>query len=319
MKYTLKHILSAIALISCVSSCIKEDRSECNPGVLLKYDYSLNTEHVNLFGAEVNKVTVYIFDEKGLYCGCHSEEGPQLTNDYQMLLPLPIGRYTVVTWGGDLTSYRLGESDNAESVFHEQLKEGVTRIEDFTLIAERKNGQALGALTDLYHGITDVTSTYQAQTLHTVSLTKDTKRVYVTVKDASIGKSKTDALTAAPYEIYCTGTNGRYRADNNFSSQCAEVKYTPYNIRLETGTMYATLNTLRPTLDRELRITIKDTTGKSVFDKDLVNFMKKIGNFKNQEDFDREDEYEIVVRMDKDIAVSVTINGWEAIDILPDL
>lgn len=47
--------------------------------------------------------------------------------------------------------------------------------------------------------------------------------------------------------------------------------------------------------------------------------MKEIGNFKNQEDFDREDEYEIVVRMDKNIAVSVTINGWEAIDILPDL
>lgn len=317
MKYSFTKILSAIVLLGCFSSCIKEDRSECNPGVLLKYDYSLNTEYANLFGAEVDKVTVYIFDENGLYRGSHSEEGSRLTNDYQMLLPLPTGRYSVVTWAGDLKPYRLGESDKNGDVFHEQLKEGVMRIDDFMLMAERANGEALGALTDLYHGRADVVSVYQPEEVHTVVLTKDTKRIRVTVEDATITKERAGVSAAAPYEIYCTGTNGRYRADNSIDSRAAEVRYVPRDIQLEPGVMYATLNSLRLTLDRELRITVKDATGKSIFEKDLVKFMKEVGNFKTQEDFDREDEYEIVIR--KDVAISVIINGWVAVDVKPDL
>ncbi|MDE5710862.1 MAG: FimB/Mfa2 family fimbrial subunit, partial [Bacteroides sp.] len=41
--------------------------------------------------------------------------------------------------------------------------------------------------------------------------------------------------------------------------------------------------------------------------------------FDNQADFAREDEYEIVIRMEQDVAFSITINGWEAVDITPDL
>lgn len=319
MKYSFTKILSAIALIGGLSGCIKEDRSECNPGVLLKYDYSLNTAYTNLFGVEVGKVTVYVFDEKGLYYGCHSEEGSQLTNDYQMLLPLPIGRYTVVTWAGDLAPYRLGESDKEGSVFHEQLKEGVTHIDDFMLMAEHANGQPLNALTDLYHGKTDVTSVFQPQDTYTIPLTQDTKHIHVTVKGSTLGNSQTGAPSDFPFEIYCTGTNGRYRSDNSIGNQAAEVRYIPHDIRLENGAMYADLNTLRPTLDRELRITVKDATGKCVFEKDLVDFMQEKAGFNSQEDFDREDEYEIVIRMEQDVAFSITINGWEAIDITPDL
>lgn len=319
MRYSFTKILSAIALIGGLSGCIREDRSECNPGVLLKYDYSLNTEYTNLFGAEVGKVTVYVFDEKGLYYGCHSEEGSRLTNDYQMLLPLPTGRYTVVTWGGDLAPYRLGESGKEGSVFHEQLKEGVTHIDDFMLMAERANGQPLNALTDLYHGKADVTSVFQPQDTYTIPLTQDTKHIHVKVKDVTLGKPKRAVPAEPPYEIYCTGTNGRYRSDNSIGSPAAEVRYTPYDIRQEEGVMYADLNTLRPTLDRELRITVKDATGKSVFEKDLVGFMKEKAGFDSQEDFDREDEYEIVIRMEQDVAFSITINGWEAVEITPDL
>ena len=70
MKYPFKTILLSASLLCLASSCIREDLSECNPGVLLKYDYSLNPESTNLFGAEVGKVTVYVFDENGIYYDC---------------------------------------------------------------------------------------------------------------------------------------------------------------------------------------------------------------------------------------------------------
>lgn len=124
MKYPFKTILLSASLLCLASSCIREDLSECNPGVLLKYDYSLNPESTNLFGAEVGKVTVYVFDENGIYYDCFSDAGKHLTNDWEMRLPLPPGNYTTVTWAGPLTTYSIGEKNADETVFQSELKKG---------------------------------------------------------------------------------------------------------------------------------------------------------------------------------------------------
>lgn len=316
MKYSLRNMLLATSLLFFASSCIKEDRSDCNPGVLLKYDYSLNTAYTNLFGAEVGKVTVYVFDEKGFYYGTYSEEGRHLTNDYQMLLPLPVGNYTTVVWGGSLGTYRIGETNTDETAFHSELEKGVTHIDKFMLTAE-KDGQPLVHLDALYHGKADVTSVYWPETATTVELMKDTKHLTVTVEDRSLEREKANG--DAPYEVYCTGTNARYLADNSFGQKAEKITNLPYDAYTEPGKAVSKLNLLRLVIGREFRLAVNDREGNKVFDKDLVEAMLATGQFKTQEDFDRELEYNIVIRTDKNVVTSITINGWEVVELQPDL
>lgn len=316
MKYSLRNMLLATSLLFFASSCIKEDRSDCNPGVLLQYDYSLNTAYTNLFGAEVGKVTVYVFDEKGFYYGTYSEEGRHLTNDYQMLLPLPVGNYTTVVWGGSLGTYRIGETNTDETAFHSELEKGVTHIDKFMLTAE-KDGQPLVHLDALYHGKADVTSVYWPETATTVELMKDTKHLTVTVEDRSLEREKANG--DAPYEVYCTGTNARYLADNSFGQKAEKITNLPYDTYTEPGKAVSKLNLLRLVIGREFRLAVNDREGNKVFDKDLVEAMFATGQFKTQEDFDREQEYNIVIRTDKNVVTSITINGWEVVELQPDL
>ncbi|MDE5759570.1 MAG: FimB/Mfa2 family fimbrial subunit [Bacteroides sp.] len=311
-------MLLTTALLCGFSGCIKEDRSECNPGVLLKFDYSLNPDYTNLFGDEVGKVTVYVFDENGLYYDRFSDEGKHLTNDWKMLLPLPPGNYTTVTWGGPLgTMYRIGETNADETAFQSELKKGVTHISNFMLTAEN-NGQPLVELDDLYHGKADVTSVYWPEEFTTVDLMKDTKLLTVTVKDKRVGQSRADA-TDVPYEVYCTGTNARYLADNSFGKKAETITNLPYNTYITPGRAISELNLMRLTIGRSFRLVVKDKEGKIVFDKDLVETMQATGHYNTQEDFDREPRYDVVINMDGDTNIVITINGWEVVYIIPIL
>lgn len=317
MKYAIKTILLSASLLCFASSCIKEDFSECNPGVLLKYDYSLNPEHINLFRQEVDKVTVYVFDENGLYYDRFSEEGNHLTNDWQMRLPLPPGNYTTVTWAGQLGTYRIGETNADGTTFQSELKKGVTHIDNFMLTAE-KDGQPLTQLNDLYHGKADVISVYQPETVTTVDLMKNTKHLTVTVEDQTVGRDRAGADNA-PYEVYCMGTNAQYLADNSFGKNAETITNRPYNTYTVPGKAVSELDLLRLVIGRSFRLVVNDKTGKKVFDKDLVEAMMATGHFKTQEDFDRELNYNVIITMDKDLGITITINGWIVVEIVPDL
>ena len=311
------HITFLTALLICsVSSCIKEDRSECNPGALLKFDYSLNTKHTNLFEQEVGKVSVFVFDENGYYYDCFTDEGNHLTNNWQMFLPIPTGKYTTVTWGGNLNHYNIGETNSEETNFINRLEKGHTHIDDFMLHAE-KDGEPLRKLDNLYHGQMDIVSVYSPTTATTVPLIKDTKKLTVTIKDKKVGQNMKN--TIPQYNITCTGSNARYRADNSFGQKAKTVTYKPYNTYNRPGEAIAELNLLRLYIGRALRLHIKNQEGKTVFDKDLLEVIRSTGHYSTQEELDREDDYNVIINIDKNIIVSVTINGWIAVEILPDL
>lgn len=224
-------------MLGLVSGCIREDLSECNPGVLLKFDYSLNTEYTNLFGDEVDKVTVYVFDGNGYYYDRFTDGGSHLTNGWEMRLPLPPGNYATVTWGGALGSYRVGETNDDETAFQAELKKGVTRIDNFMLTAE-KDGQPLGQLDALWHGKKDVVSVSNPETAATVDLMKDTKLLTVTVYDPTIGSGNGSEV---PYEAYCTGTNARYLANNAFGKKARPVTNLPYKTYTRPGKRFPNL------------------------------------------------------------------------------
>lgn len=316
MKYSFnKKILPTLCLLVSLAGCIKEDRSECNPGVLLKYDYSLNTEYVNLFGAKVRKVTVYVFDENGFYYGCYVDEGAHLTNDYRMYLPLPAGNYTMVVWGGTLGTYFIGEADSERTIFQSLLQKGITHIDNFMLLAG-KDVRSLEQLDDLWHGNIRATSVYWVQDPVTISLMKNTKSLTVKLKDATIGNDRNDEI---PYRVRCEGANAQYMADNSFGKKSHTVTYLPHDISLTRGMMTAKLDLLRLVEGNPVRLVVENRTGKIVFDKDLVRELMRPNRFGTQEELDREDELEVVITRDNDITLTVTINGWDVVEVIPEL
>ncbi len=315
MKYGLAKILLAILVVTAIQSCIKEDRSDCNPGVLLKYDYSLNQENENLFGKEVGKVSAYVFDDNGLYYDCYSDAGSHLTNDYQMHLPLPAGSYSVIVWGGTMDSYQVGETSvERENPVLKNLTKGVTHMNDFMLMA-KKAGQQVNDLVDLFHGKVDnIESVYIPKEVSTVQLTKNTNLVNVTIESAEI-KENTEYNPF--YQVYSTAANSHYRHDNSLGDFTKQTTYLPHNNVQEAGKLFTQTNVLRLMKGEPQKLTIKNHDGEVIYECDLVEMITQNTPYKTQEDLDRQDEYDIRINLNKDLIVSVTVNGWQVIEIEP--
>ena len=118
--------------------------------------------------------------------------------------------------------------------------------------------------------------------------------------------------------MYCTGTNARYLADNSFGNKARTIINQPYNTYTSPGKAVSELNLLRLVIGRPFGLTVKNKNGKKVFDKDLVQTMMATGHYNTQEDFDRELNYNVVVKISES-SIVITINGWIAVEIEPDL
>ncbi|MGL4806097.1 MAG: FimB/Mfa2 family fimbrial subunit, partial [Bacteroidales bacterium] len=120
--------------------CTKEDMTDCFSGLRLRFNFTLHNNGGSLFGEEVNRVRVYLFDEQEilqLYVLDDSrtieysyvENGRlktiskpnlagKLPEDYIMELNVAPGRYKVVAWGGST-------KDKESTFFHGHMKDPV--------------------------------------------------------------------------------------------------------------------------------------------------------------------------------------------------
>ena len=92
-KYLLLPALAGAALLT---GCIQDETSDCHPGLEIAYAYTLNNEGVDRIGSEVDRITVFVFDENGLYLDRYpfSEEEFKSKN-HTVSLPLPAGNYKI--------------------------------------------------------------------------------------------------------------------------------------------------------------------------------------------------------------------------------
>ena len=92
--------LSAAAMTSCES--IYDDRSDCVTGIQLHFVHDYHMEPgANSFPANVDCISVYVFDKDGNYLAQYKETSENLANeDYRMVLPLTDGEYHLLVYGG---------------------------------------------------------------------------------------------------------------------------------------------------------------------------------------------------------------------------
>lgn len=98
-------LLGAVGLSSTLVSCddlVYDNRDNCVSGVQLKFVYDYHMERgANSFPANVDCITVYVFDTDGNYIDKYTETTEVLREDhYRMILPLEDGEYRLMVYGG---------------------------------------------------------------------------------------------------------------------------------------------------------------------------------------------------------------------------
>lgn len=302
-----------VVVSTLLASCMKEDLSMCNRGMQIRCSYLLNPQGENLFEDEVSNITVFVFDAAGLYYGVFSDGGNHLTNDYVMTLPLSAGIYTIVAWGGDITPYDAVSvtSDNIE----QSLTKGETTLEQFRLqLKEQELQEKLG----LYYGIAEQVELRSGELNPVpIELIKNSNTVRVSIT----GLGNTSKADPTPqYDVMITAQNGTYTCDNTIPTATKVIRYKPHTT-IETATKLTyDSNTLRLMIGQQpmLRV-VNNLTGAEVCNFNLVEAIMKDPKYKTQKDLDREDLFQFDFRVNEDLSVSITINGWSVIDVIPEL
>lgn len=329
LKETIRYAL--IALIVLLSGCIRDDLSLCpQEGIKLQYyyilhPYSSDEETVNLFGSDVDRMNILIFDNADKLVKDTLINNPwELQNDNEIFLPLTPGKYTIVSWGG---SSELGSQHDSYEMSGSTLDDFHLRLRD-DHPEDSTHVKSINTPAHLYYGdYRKVESKPYTLTSEYVAITKNTNTINVKVGGIShlspsvpLTKTKTKASADAPIDVFITARNGRYKYDNSISDYARTVRYEQPHQMLHPDTMLVTFTVLR--------LMESDTTSRVVLENsafpngelslDIVPaIIKADERISNQVDLDRHDVYNITIDLDKKLTATIWINGWKYNIIYP--
>lgn len=336
-----------LAPIILLTGCIGEYLPLCPVGgVRLQYHYTLNPystdeRKVNLFGSDIDKMNILVFDQNNrLALDTLINDPWKLQDDHEIFLPLPPGAYTIVSWGGSSTlgsqhdSYEMIEAVNPAdpTSFIPYLTKGVSILHDYRLILKDDHPEDLSHVksintpANLYYGAYKIIeSKPDAITSATVSITKNTNTILVKIGGIShlpppTHLTKTRASTDTPIDIFITARNGRYKYDNSIGEYARTIRYEQQHQLVHPDTMLVNFTVLRLMEDdKTSRIVLENSAFPSgQLSLDIVPTLLKADNqINNQYDLDKHDLYTIGINLDKNLAATIWIDGWRYNTIHP--
>ncbi|MEG1648658.1 MAG: FimB/Mfa2 family fimbrial subunit [Rikenellaceae bacterium] len=318
MRITNK-IAFMVALCFVVSSCTKEDLSQCGEpyNVGLSFSYTLNVDQEDKFADQVKAVGLYIFDSNGKYLGYQSNKDITFGKDYLMGVMLDPGIYDFIVWANaDDKVYQICDRANNQL----PLEKGKSTFAEAMLLLKNPNGVINTELPNLFHGmVSRVQIEGKGVQRQKIMLIKNTNIINIkllniesvlkTVSPSGKATKATEELPAVlPMEL--TGNNGYMAFDNSLLTGMPPVLYKPYKV--VGGTDYG-LSVLRLRMEQPMMMrVIHPTTGATLLERDLTQLIIKSGIVKTNEDFDRIDTYDIVISFSDSAygEATITINGW---------
>lgn len=293
MKYIVLGILSFV-----LAGCIRDDLSDCiqrETGLVLKYRYAVPLETGKSSNpAEIDRLSVFIFDEKGLFMSQVSDSLIRIDDNYTTELPHKEGRFQFVVWAGfSDESYRLPD-----------CVQGTTRIDDFILYLKREaDRRVIKHPALLYHGMHE-----------TVELKPDEKkRVWIDLKRITnnIRVIARDLNPELKHTIEIVDNNGVYDAFGNFVND-ERITYIPQyeNKQGSDVPLIADFAVMKLAPGRSPHLRIVDERGALRYDENLVG--KLIGENPTI-NFEYDHDFVIEIIFSGYVPVSIKINGWEII------
>lgn len=332
-----KTIYSSILMFGALFvSCTKEYDSDCYTGARIRYSYLLNTMDKDLFGSDVNRMGIYIFDNQGLFLDSVIIDNPALLDDQHLVqLSLQPGRYTLLSWGGYIVDhYRIGDMRNPTDPdsFVDGLVKGSTSLDCFRLKLKSiddnsGNLMAVDDAMDLYYGeateIEVVSGKLSEQTIPVIKNTNTLKIKVAGLENLNTGLpySTTTRVDFQPLNITAVEADGSYLWNNGSENYARELIYTPDSYRMADGSVEIDIKVQRLVKDLE---TIKPFNlkiasagdGRVIYERNIISEVLSLKDptgkpiYSSQDDLDREDTYIFDIKISADLVVSVTVNGW---------
>lgn len=242
MKYFSQKSLTWLCLaalsVPVFTSCdmMTEDRDDCPTGLYLSFKYNYNLERADMFNDHVGSVDVYVFDEDGKYVTSRSESNTALSQplanpSYAMQVDLEPGSYKFIVLAGQTSYAEQLQTERAHFVRSDLSKGDDMTALDIRLDTEDGAGNMLVVdnngmpLDTLWHGmeVTPVVVYSEKPTYHTIYLTRDTKKINVTLRELD----DPTTMDVANYDMTITDHNTHILWDNSLD-EAQEVVYTPH-------------------------------------------------------------------------------------------
>ncbi|MDR0332996.1 MAG: FimB/Mfa2 family fimbrial subunit [Dysgonamonadaceae bacterium] len=334
-------IFSLLALLC--SSCIKQDLSDCV--LRLEFSYTYNKSGQNQIG-QIRDIQVYVFDSKGVLYEVIRATQQDITRGY-VEITLPSDTYTAVAWGSSSTnmmgSYKVAEmTAPATHTYTPQVTTGVTTLNNFRkmLSYEQLPSDVYGDITpqneqfdDLFYAIAQNFPVVEGRN-QTVSLNfmKNTSILKVKVTGLQNLRSTRAPHPNQPLQLFVAGKNGRFGYDNSIDNSARTVRYEPPATTVAANDMAVDVKVQRLIIDRhrqtdpvELHIEHPETGTVMRVPLNVVETIlaaRDASNnpvWANQEAIDKEDEFTIEVSILHDANIGIKVNGFEIVDLTPEL
>lgn len=331
--------LMLLSVLACtIASCdsiLDFDEGDCTVEYRIKFKYDYNMKYADAFKNEVDRVTLYAFDDDGNFVYLNTEEGDKLnTDDYSMKVDIEPGDYNLIAWAGvNDKSFAIplmvkGESTLDDLTVKTNRLPG-TRGSDGTYIVSGDNYK----LSALWHAeskkVAFTRSGGGRDQVITLSLTKNTNNIRIILQQAG-----TQAINVEDFDFSITDDNGWMDCHNNLLKDDM-LKYLPFyrtsGVVDEATTRaddqeegpvmsvaVAQITTARLMADKKaiLRITNKKTE-KTVLAIPLIEYLLLTKSqehmIDDQEYLDRQDEYSMTFFLDENqtwLKTTIIINGW---------
>ena len=228
-----------IIVVLIATSCINNEKHDCGNKVSVEFTYKLYTDdmkHTEAFHDSVNQVTLFVFDENGLFVMQKSEQGSALLDSkYRMIIPeLPGDKYQFIVWGGI--------SKASFSATH--LTVGVSSITDLKVaLCKLKDCVSNEDLTGLFYGSyqfdNDIKKKNETITIPLILNTNRFKIFLISYGD--------DIIDSSDYSFQIVDKNTAFNFKNELSAEL-EVTYKPYTQGVTTlqelGEVHEDLNSV---------------------------------------------------------------------------
>lgn len=310
---------AAIGLNSC--SVINDDLDPCPEGVVLRFVYDYNMEFANAFPAQVDCLTLLVFDQSGNYIKTITETSSVLADEnWRMTIDLPSGKtYRFVAYGGL-------ECEKSSFHFVDQPAVG----SNYSSLEVAMNDNCIDAdpgvnLHALFYGNLDLTVPAGATTYTegTVKMIRDTNSIRILLQNVDYSPVNPDDFN---FEI--TADNTLMGCDNAVIPTPEGITYSPWSVgQNSVGTdedndkvtvAYAEFSVARLIEGAPVRLNITNNTqGNSVLSIPLINYLLllKSDHYKNmdsQEYLDRENHWDIILFLNEGrwVDTHIIINDW---------
>lgn len=321
-------IMILFFIISLLAGCVNDDQPNCIDSILvppdhpkshyMTFEYSKNTQGIDLFPSMVEELDVYVFDSEGHYVTCISDEGPQLNSlSYTLPIDLPDGTYTFVVWSGARNHYQITDQYNNNG---QSLQTGITELDQLRLRLNTNNADETDYPENLFFGIAEQISidAKKLKQVH-VELVKNTKNIHLTVEGIQYIKQTTKSNDYF-LDITCNIANGELLFDNSISLPERPILYKPVDQIYNENTFECNIRTLRLLTDMRSELTIKNsTTGEDIFNDSLIELILFSPHINNNTDLNKNDKYDIVISIGINLDITITINGYTVLDNVTDL